>query len=283
MTSVILASADEQLRAVLMGIPPPPGTPPAALSLRKYHYPRCLSSRIHREQSDGRARTLDTIRRLELVTQSLACEGNSGNVSAEGVFGCQGTGHRCFLCRSYDQVQMKTHDLSIIPHPESLVKRFQDIFLYLFFVLIYCLLNKIALFESSDRRGTGRTEEKTPAAVLLHMRAQRHCGRASAGGSRCSTCLRMPSKSSGRGRTGGCHRTTSSIRSAVRISGIAHFRTDDYSTLRNHFGFIKKGNNAFIGKELRKISIYGLDKVLRFSLSFEALFLGIGSAKCIRR
>ena len=85
------------------------------------------------------------------------------------------------------------------------------------------------------------------------------------------------------GRTGGCHRTTSSIRSAVRISGIAHFRTDDYSTLRNHFGFIKKGNNAFIGKELRKISIYGLDKVLRFSLSFEALFLGIGSAKCIRR
>ena len=54
MTSVILASADEQLLAVLMGIPPPPGTPPAALSLRKYHYPRCLSSRIHREQSDGR-------------------------------------------------------------------------------------------------------------------------------------------------------------------------------------------------------------------------------------
>ena len=130
MTSVILTSADEQLLAVLMGIPPPPGTPPAALSLRKYHYPRCLSSRIHREQSDGRARTLDTIRRLELVTQSLACEGNSGNVSAEGVFGCQRTGHRCFLCRSYDQVQMKTHDLGIIPHPESLVKRFQEIFLY---------------------------------------------------------------------------------------------------------------------------------------------------------
>ena len=95
MTSVILASADEQLLAVLMGLSPPPGTPPAALSLRKYHYPRCLSSRIHREQSDGRARTLDTIRRLELVTQSLACEGNSGNVSAEGVFGCQRTGHRC--------------------------------------------------------------------------------------------------------------------------------------------------------------------------------------------
>ena len=97
MTSVILASADEQLLAVLMGLSPPPGTPPAALSLRKYHYPRCLSSRIHREQSDGRARTLDTIRRLELVTQSLACEGNSGNVSAEGVFGCQGTGHCCFF------------------------------------------------------------------------------------------------------------------------------------------------------------------------------------------
>ena len=108
-----------------------------AFRLRKYHYPRCLSSRIHREQSDGRARTLDTIRRLELVTQSLACEGNSGNVSAEGVFGCQRTGHRCFLCRSYDQVQMKTHDLNIIPHPESLVKRFHEIFLYFFFALIY--------------------------------------------------------------------------------------------------------------------------------------------------
>ena len=137
MTSVILASADEQLRAVLMGIPPPPGTPPAALSLRKYHYPRCLSSRIHREQSDGRARTLDTIRRLELVTQSLAREGNSGNVSAEGVFGFQGTGHRCFLCRSYDQVQMKTQDPRIIPHSETLVKRFQEIFLYFFLTLIY--------------------------------------------------------------------------------------------------------------------------------------------------
>ena len=145
MTSVILASADEQLLAVLMGIPHAAALEqsssavltPAALSLRKYHYPRCLSSRIHREQSDGRARTLDTIRRLELVTQSLAREGNSGNVSAEGVFGCQGTGHRCFLCRSYDQVQMKTRDSGIIPHPESLVKRFQEIFLYFFFALIH--------------------------------------------------------------------------------------------------------------------------------------------------
>ena len=97
MTSVILASADEQLLAVLMGLSHAAALEqsssavltPAALSLRKYHYPRCLSSRIHREQSDGQARTLDTIRRLELVTQSLAREGNSGNVSAEGVFGCQ--------------------------------------------------------------------------------------------------------------------------------------------------------------------------------------------------
>ena len=145
MTSVILASADEQLLAVLMGIPHAAALEqsssavrtPAALSLRKYHYPRCLSSRIHRKQSDGRARTLDTIRRLELVTQSLACEGNSGNVSAEGVFGCQRTGHRCYLCRSYDQVQMKTQDPCIIPHPESLVKRFQEIFLYFFFALIH--------------------------------------------------------------------------------------------------------------------------------------------------
>ena len=42
-----------------------------------------------------------------------------------------------FLCRSYDQVQMKTQDSGIIPHPESLVKRFQEIFLYFFFALIY--------------------------------------------------------------------------------------------------------------------------------------------------
>ena len=140
MTSVILASADEQLLAVLMGLSPAAALEqsssavltPAALSLRKYHYPRCLSSRIHREQSDGRARTLETIRRLELVTQSLAREGNSGNVSAEGVFGCQRTGHRCFLCRSYDQVQMKTQDSGIIPHPETFVKGFQEIFLYFF-------------------------------------------------------------------------------------------------------------------------------------------------------
>ena len=89
----------------------------------------------------------------DALTRSLACEGNSGNVSAEGVFGFQGTGHRCFLCRSYDQVQMKTHDLSIIPHPESLVKRFHEIFLYFYFALIYLLLNKTALFESSDCRG----------------------------------------------------------------------------------------------------------------------------------
>ena len=145
MTSVILASADKQLLAVLMGLSHAAALEqsssavltPAALSLRKYHYPRCLSSRIHREQSDGRARTLDTIRRLELVTQSLACEGSSGNVSTEGVFGFQGTGHRCFLCRSYDQVQMKTQDPGIIPHPETLVKRFQEIFLYFFFALIH--------------------------------------------------------------------------------------------------------------------------------------------------
>ena len=42
-----------------------------------------------------------------------------------------------FLCRSYDQVQMKTQDSGIIPHPETLVKRFQEIFLYFFFALIY--------------------------------------------------------------------------------------------------------------------------------------------------
>ena len=145
MTSVILASADEQLLAVLMGLSHAAALEqsssavltPAALSLRKYHYPRCLSSRIHRKQSDGRARTLDAIRRLELVTQSLACEGNSGNVSAEGVFGCQRTGHRCFLCRSYDQVQMKTQDPGIIPHPKTFVKRFKEIFLYFFLVLIF--------------------------------------------------------------------------------------------------------------------------------------------------
>ena len=41
------------------------------------------------------------------------------------------------FCRSYDQVQMKTQDSGIIPHPESFVKRFQEIFLYFFFALIY--------------------------------------------------------------------------------------------------------------------------------------------------
>ena len=37
-------SADGQLRTVSIGISPSPGTPPTALSLRKYHCHRCLSS-----------------------------------------------------------------------------------------------------------------------------------------------------------------------------------------------------------------------------------------------
>ena len=205
MTSVILASADEQLLAVLMGLSHAAALEqsssavltPAALSLRKYHYPRCLSSRIHREQSDGRARTLDTIRRLELVTQSLACEGNSGNVSAEGVFGCQRTGHRCFLCRSYDQVQMKTQDPCIIPHPESLVKRFQEIFLYFSSRYYTDCLTRMScsspVIAGGRVDGGGIRLRRRP----LHVRSQRRCARSPVGRSRFAR-PHEPAKSPGR-------------------------------------------------------------------------------------
>ena len=82
------------------------------------------------------------------LARSTPYDGSSSSPSRSPVRAAAGTyllkGYSVFnerdidvFCRSYDQVQMKTQDSGIIPHPESLVKRFQEIFLYFFFTIIY--------------------------------------------------------------------------------------------------------------------------------------------------
>ena len=86
-------ATDWQLRAVIMGLSPPPGTPPTALSLRKYHYHRYLSSlpassnlaAVPKSNTLGKSRG----HRSAFLWLAGSSPRNNGNVSVEGIFNCQ--------------------------------------------------------------------------------------------------------------------------------------------------------------------------------------------------
>ena len=93
---------------------------------------------------------------------------------------------------------------------------------------------------------------------------------------------RTPRQIARTGRMGAA--AASSAEFAATIPGVVYFRACEFSAFTNRLGFFEKGNNAFIGKELREIRIYGLDKALRFGLSFKALFFtGTGPALRLHR
>lgn len=124
----------------------------------------------------------------------------------------------------------------------------------------------------------------TEDSLSLTARSQRRCGRAFCMRSHCPILPWTPAKSPGRG---GRRAVSDYILRRVCCHHdyrIAHFMACSYSAFTNRLGFFEKGNNAFIGKELREIRIYGLDKALRFGLSFKALFFtGTGLALRLHR
>ena len=96
-------SANGQLRTVSIGISPSPGTPPTALSLRKYHCNRYLSSlfsEADREFSQ-RAQLLWKGAVPWECRLSLSPD-NNGNVSVAGIFNfCQGSREEYFFLSPY--------------------------------------------------------------------------------------------------------------------------------------------------------------------------------------
>lgn len=80
-------TTDERLRVFLIGISPPPGTPRAALTLRKYHYPPLSVIAFPRLQSVGLLLFVQSDLQL---SEYVACRspGDNGNVSVAGLFSC---------------------------------------------------------------------------------------------------------------------------------------------------------------------------------------------------
>ena len=96
-------TTDERWLIFLIGLSPPPGTPEAALSLRKYHCNRYLSSLF-----SGAVREFS--QRAQLLRKgavpwecrlSLSPD-NNGNVSVAGIFNfCQGTREELIFLSPY--------------------------------------------------------------------------------------------------------------------------------------------------------------------------------------
>ena len=91
-------TTDERWLIFLIGLSPPPGTPEAALSLRKYHCDRYLSS-LFSEAVREFSQRAQLLRKGAVPWEcrlSLSPD-NNGNVSVAGIFNfCQGTREELF-------------------------------------------------------------------------------------------------------------------------------------------------------------------------------------------